>query len=73
MVLQEVNSGSVGRSKAIGVEEPGNADGIYGNVSKLYVKTPKIQAVLSSFFHDRNDSAGGSNRDGEWGWRVVLI
>jgi len=30
---------------------------------------PKIQAVLSSFFHDGNDFAHG----GGWGWRVVSI
>jgi len=30
-------------------------------------QTPKIQAVLSSFFRDGNDIAGGSNRDGGWG------
>ena len=29
-------------------------------------QTPKIQAVLSSFFRDSNDSAGGSNRGGGW-------
>ena len=30
-------------------------------------QTPKIQAVLSSFFRDGNDIAGGSNRGGGWG------
>jgi len=30
-------------------------------------QTPEIQAVLSSFFHDGNDIAGGSNRGGWWG------
>jgi len=29
-------------------------------------QTPKIQAVLSSFFHDGNDIAGCSNRGGGW-------
>jgi len=28
---------------------------------------PKIQAVLSSYFHDGNDIACGSNRGGGWG------
>jgi len=36
-------------------------------------QTPKIQAVLSSFFQDGNDIAGGSNRGGGWGRRVGLI
>ena len=36
-------------------------------------QTPKIQAVLSNFFRDSNDIAGGSNRGGGWGWRVDLI
>ena len=31
-------------------------------------QTPKIQAVLRSFFHDVNDIAGGSNKGGRWGW-----
>ena len=30
-------------------------------------QTPEIQAVLSSFFCDGNDIAGGSNRGGGWG------
>ena len=30
-------------------------------------QTPEIQAVLSSFFHDGNDVAGGSNRGDGWG------
>ena len=30
-------------------------------------EAPKIQAVLSSIFHDGNDIAGGSNRGGGWG------
>ena len=30
-------------------------------------QTPEIQAVLSSFFHDGNDIAGGSNRGSGWG------
>ena len=30
-------------------------------------QTPEIQAVLSSFFRDSNDIAGGSNRGGGWG------
>ena len=30
-------------------------------------QTPEIQAVLSSFFCDDNDIAGGSNRGGGWG------
>jgi len=30
-------------------------------------QTPKIQAVLSRFFRDGNDIAGGSNRGGGWG------
>ena len=34
-------------------------------------QTPESQAVLSSFFRDGNDIAGGSNRGG-W-WRVGLI
>ena len=29
-------------------------------------QTPEIQAVLSSFFHEGNDIAGGSNRGGGW-------
>ena len=29
-------------------------------------QTPKIQAVLSIFFRDGNDIAGGSNRGGGW-------
>ena len=29
-------------------------------------RTPKIQAILSSFFRDGNDIAGGSNRGGGW-------
>ena len=29
-------------------------------------QTPEIQAVLSSFFRDGNDIAGGSNRGGGW-------
>jgi len=33
-------------------------------------QTPEIQAVLSSFFRDGNDIAGGSNRGGG---RVGLI
>ena len=31
------------------------------------LETPEIQAVLSSFFRDSNDIAGGSNRGGGWG------
>jgi len=34
-------------------------------------QTPEIQAVLSSFFRDGNDIAGGSNMGD--GWRVGLI
>jgi len=34
-------------------------------------QTTEIQVVLSSFFRDGNDIAGGSNRGG--GWRVGLI
>ena len=30
-------------------------------------QTPEIRAVLSSFFCDGNDIAGGSNRGGRWG------
>ena len=30
-------------------------------------QTPELQAVLSSFFRDSNDIAGGSNRGGGWG------
>ena len=30
-------------------------------------QTPEIQAVLSSFFRDGNDIAGGSNRGGDLG------
>ena len=33
-------------------------------------QTPEIQAVLSSFFRDGNDIAGGSNRGG--GWAVII-
>ena len=33
-------------------------------------QTPEIQAVLSSFFRDGNDIAGGSNMGG--GWRVGI-
>ena len=29
-------------------------------------QAPEIRAVLSSFFHDGNDIAGGSNRGGRW-------
>jgi len=29
-------------------------------------QTPEIQTVLSSFFHDGNDIAGGNNRGGGW-------
>ena len=32
-------------------------------------QTPEIQTVLSSFFRDGNDNAGGSNRGG---WRVGI-
>jgi len=34
-------------------------------------QTPEIQAVLSSFFRDSNDIAGGSNSGSRW--RVGLI
>ena len=30
-------------------------------------QTPKIQAVLNSFFRDGNDIADASNRGGRWG------
>ena len=36
-------------------------------------QTPKIQDVLSSFFRDGNDIAGGSNRGGGCGSRLGLI
>ena len=49
---------------------------VYSLAIIVWVKnfqTPKIQAVLSSFFRDGNDIAGGSNRGGGWGRRVGLI